>query len=154
MFASLLGAVRADIDRQVGWAKDEARRQARHTVLIEVVASVAALAALGAIVVAFIALYLRLAMEFDPYLALAIIGGGLLLLALILFVLAFMRPRPADRPRVEMIQPAAIFGTLGQGGGEQTLKLVSDAVRHSPRSTLVGTLALVAVLGIVAGRRR
>ena len=51
MFAPLLGAIRADIDRQVGWAKDEVRRQTRYATLTGVLAGVAALAALGAIVV-------------------------------------------------------------------------------------------------------
>ena len=50
MFAPLLGAIRADIDRQVGWAKDEIRRQTRYATLTGVLAGVAALAALGAIV--------------------------------------------------------------------------------------------------------
>jgi hypothetical protein len=33
MFASLLDAIRADIDRQIGWAKVEVRRQTRYSVL-------------------------------------------------------------------------------------------------------------------------
>ena len=51
MFAPLLDGIRADIDRQIGWAKAEVRRQTRYRALIAVVAGVAALAALGAIVV-------------------------------------------------------------------------------------------------------
>ena len=51
MFAPLLGAIRADIDRQVGWARDEVRRQTRYATLTGVFAGLAALAALGAIVV-------------------------------------------------------------------------------------------------------
>jgi amino acid transporter len=89
MLAAFLGAVRADIDRQIGWAKDETRRQTRYTALIGGLASVAALAALGAIVVGLITLDSWLAMQAGPFAALGMIGGGLLLLALILFALAF-----------------------------------------------------------------
>ena len=33
MFAPLLDAVRADIDQQVGWARDEIRRQIRYAAI-------------------------------------------------------------------------------------------------------------------------
>ena len=94
MFAALLGAVRADIDRQIGWAKHEVKRQTRYTALIGILAGVAALATLGAIVVGLIALHSWLAMQIGPFVAHGVIGGGLLLLALVLFALAFTRRRP------------------------------------------------------------
>ena len=114
MFAPLLGAIRADIDRQVGWAKDEVRRQTRYATLTGVLAGVAALAALGATVVALIALYLWLAMRADPFTALGVMGGGLLLVSVLLFALAFIRRRPrlVARPQLQIAQPAALLGTL------------------------------------------
>jgi hypothetical protein len=42
MFAPLMDAVRADIDRQIGWVRGEVRRQTRHTALISTLAAVAA----------------------------------------------------------------------------------------------------------------
>ena len=162
MFAPLLGAIRADIDRQVGWARDEVRRQTRYATLTGVFAGVAALAALGAIVVGLIALYLWLSMQTDPLIALAVIGGGLLLLAVLLFALAFIRTRPrrAARPQLQIAQPAALLGTLRPAsydktvaGGEPTLNLATETVRHGSRSALLGTLVLVAVAGLIAGRR-
>ena len=162
MFAPLLGAIRADIDRQVGWAKDEVRRQTRYATLTGVLAGVAALAALGAIVVGIIALYLWLSMQTDPFIALAVIGGGLLLLAVLLFALAFTRRRPrlAVRPQLQIARPAALLGTLRPASydkivadGEPTLKLATKTVRHGSRSALLGTLVLVAVAGLIAGRR-
>ena len=162
MFAPLLGAIRADIDRQVGWARDEVRRQTRYATLTGVFAGVAALAALGAIVVGIIALYLWLSMQTDPFIALAVIGGGLLLLAVLLFALAFTRRRPrlAVRPQLQIARPAALLGTLRPAsydkivaGGEPTLKLATETVRHGSRSGLLGTLVLVAVAGLIAGRR-
>ena len=162
MFAPLLGAIRADIDRQVGWARDEVRRQTRYATLTGVFAGVAALAALIAIVVGLIALYLWLSMQTDPFIALAVIGGGLLLLAVLLFALAFTRRRPrlAVRPQLQIARPAALLGTLRPAsydkivaGGEPTLNLVTETVPHGSRSALLGTLVLVAVAGLIAGRR-
>jgi MFS family permease len=161
MLAPLLGAIRADIDRQVGWAKGEVGRQARYTALTAVFAVVAALAGVGAIVVGLVTLYRWLAMQVDPFIALAIIGGGLLLLAVILFALAFVRrrPRPALRPRLQIAQPATLFQTVRQGSqssqiaGGKPLRLVTENVRSGSRSALLGTVALIAVVGLVIGRR-
>jgi amino acid transporter len=162
MFARLLGAIRADIDRQTGWAKGEVWRQTRHTALTGVLASVAALATFGALVVGLIALYFWLAVQADSFIALGMIGGGLLLLALLLFALAFIRrrPRPAARPRLQIARPAALLGMLRPASydktiasSESTLKLAPDTPRHGSRSALLGTLVLVAVVGLIAGRR-
>ena len=122
MFAPLLGAVRADIDRQVGWAKREVKRQARHTALIGILAGLAALATLGAIVVGLIALQSWLVMQTGPFVAHGIIGGGLLLVALILFALAFIRrrPRPVARPQLQMARPAQC--QLGRSCGMLTAR--------------------------------
>jgi hypothetical protein len=161
MFAPLIGAVRADIDRQVSWAKEEVRRQARHAVLITILLVVAALAAFGAAVIGLIALYMWLAPQHGPFAALAIIGGSLLGLALILLLLAVIRRRPrlAARPPLQMAQPAAVLGMRGQddypkgmASGEQALRFTSEALREGSRSTLLGTLALAVVLGLIAGR--
>jgi hypothetical protein len=161
MFAPLLDGIRADIDRQIGWAKAEVRRQTRYRALIAVVASMAALAALGATVVGLIALYLWLAMQASPFAALGMIGSGLLLVALMLLVLAFVWRRPsrvASRPPLQTRPTAALLGVLGQAsydnaGREQALKLATGTVRHGSRSALLGTLVLAAVVGLIAGRR-
>jgi hypothetical protein len=79
MFAALMGAVRADIDRQIGWAKDQVKRQTRYTALMGILAGVAALAALGAVIVGLIALHSWLAMQTGPFIEHGLIGGGLLL---------------------------------------------------------------------------
>jgi len=162
MLASLRDAVRADIDRQIGWAKGEVRRQTRHTALVSALATVAALAALGAIIVGLIALYFWLSMQLDPFAALGIIGGGLLVLALILFALAFAskRPRLALRPQLQIAQPAALIGTLRRDSADRVvadkegaMTLLADTVRHSPPTTLLGVLLIAAVVGMVTARR-
>jgi MFS family permease len=162
MIAALLGAVRVDMDRQVGWVKGEARRRARHAALIAVLFGVGALAVLGAIIVGLIALYWWLATETNPFSALGIMGGGLLLLALVLFALAMVsrRPPPASRPKLQIAQPAALFATLrpsayekGGGYNEQVPGTVANAVRRRSRTELLGTLALAAVVGLIVARR-
>jgi len=162
MFALLKDTVRADIDRQIGWARGEVRRQTLHTAIAGSLAVAAALAALGAIIVGLIALYFWLSMQLDPFAALGMIGGGLLILALILLAFVFMwkRPRLASRPQLQIAQPAALIGTLTRGVDgrgiatrEDTLKLLTDTVRRSPPAALLGVLLIAAVVGVVTGRR-
>ena len=162
MFAELRSAVYADIDRQIGWAKDQLKRQTRYTALMGILAGMAALAALGAVIVGLIALYSWLAMQTGPFVARGLIAGGLLLLALILFALTLIRRRPrlAARPPLQIARPVALLGGLRQGshdkvvaGGEQTLKLATGTLRDGPLSTLLGTLALAVAVGLLVGRR-
>ena len=84
MFAPLMDAVRADIDRQVGWARDEIRRQIRYAAFIGVIAGMGTLAALGALIDGLIALHSGLAPQVGSLAALGMIGAGLLLLMVIL----------------------------------------------------------------------
>jgi hypothetical protein len=161
MFAPLIDAVRADIDRQIGWARGEVQRQTRYTTLIGSLAAVALLAALGAIVAGLIALYFWLSLQVDPFAALGMIGGGLLALALILlaFVLMWKRPRLASRPQLQ-IAPAALIGTFTRGvdgngiaSRENTLKLMTDTVRQSRPAALLGVLLIAAIVEVVTGRQ-
>src|SRR5262249_18496867 len=119
-------------------------------------------AALGAIIAGLIALYLWLSIELNPFAALGIIGGGLLVLALILFavVSTWQRPELASRPQLLLAQPTALIGTFKRGvdgktiaSQEDTLRLVSDTVRQSPPSALLGVLLLATIVGVVTGRR-
>jgi hypothetical protein len=162
MFAPLLDAIRTDIDRQIGWTKDQVRRQARYTAVILALAAVAILAALGAAVVGLVALYFWLSMQMSPFTALGIIGGGLLLLALILAGVASVRRPPslAPRPRLQLAQPAALLDTLRQdtfdkalADNEEILNLAAGALRDGSRPVLLGTLAVAVAVGLIAGRR-
>src|SRR5262245_59508265 len=111
MFALLLGAVRADIDRQVDWSREEVRRQIRYTVLSGAIAGMSALAALGALIVGLVALYVWLAPQIGSLAALGAIGAGLLILMLILLLAAFALRRPGlkTRPAMQVARPAALF---------------------------------------------
>jgi len=161
MLAALRRALFADVDRQISWAKDQLKHQTRYTALTGMLAGVAALAALGAVIVGLIAFHSWLAMQTGRFIAHGLIGGGLLLLALILFALALLRRRPqlSARPPLQIAGPAALLGGLRQdsqdelAGGEQTLRLATKALRDSSRSTLLGALALAGAVGLLAGRR-
>ena len=161
MFAPLLGVVRADIDRQMGWARAEVRRQIRYAVLIGAIAGMAALAALGALAVGLIALHSWLAPQVGSLAALGMIGAGLLLLMLILLLVAFTLRRPGlkTRPALQVVRHAALFRTSTNLGANQaiaaggdSLRLATDTLREGTRSELLGALALIAIAGIVAGR--
>ena len=162
MLGKLVDLVRADVDRQVAWVKTEIGRQGRYAALTAGLVAAAALSALGAFVVGCIALYAWLEMRYGPFVALAALGGGFALLALILFVLAFARHRPKVRhpPALQAARPATLVNTLKQSGcgdaiaaGEQVSRLVDDNLRHGSRQSLFGTLALAAVVGLIVGRR-
>jgi hypothetical protein len=162
MFASLFGSVRDDVDRQIQWARAEVRRQTRHTALTLILAGMATAAGLGAAAVGLIALYIWLAVRYGQFLSLGAIGGGLLLLALVLFVLAFTRRRlpVASPPPLQVAQPSELLRTLagesnGQlvAGSQQALNLAATTMRDGSRSALFGTLVLAALIGLIAGRR-
>jgi MFS family permease len=162
MLAPLLGIIRADIDRQAGWARDEARRQIRYAALVGAIAGMGALAALGALIVGLVALHAWLAPQVGSLAALGIIGAGLLVLTLILFLVAFSLRRPGlkTRPSLQAVQPATLFGTGADLGadeaivaGKDSLRLATDTLREGTRSELLGALALIAIAGVIAGRR-
>ena len=162
MFAPLLGAVRADIDRQAGWAREEARRQMRYAVLFGAIAGMGALAALGALTVGLIALYTWLTPQVGSLEALGIIGAGLLLLMMIMFAVALSlrRPQLKTRPALRVAQSAALFRSGTRLGADQSiatskdsLRFATDALREGTRPELLGALALIALAGVIAGRR-
>jgi hypothetical protein len=164
MFASLFGAVQADIDRQVGWAKGEARRRARYVVRIAIFAGAGILAIVGAIIVGLVALHTWLAAQYSSMIAHGAIGGGLLLLALILLLAAAASrpPRLGARPPLQFAKPAAVFGALASGRGvgamsrsaQEGLHFASETVRQGSRSSLLGMLALAALAGFIVTRKR
>jgi Putative Actinobacterial Holin-X, holin superfamily III len=162
MFGRLVALVRADIDRQIAWLKAEFERQGRHVALTVVLAAAAALCALGAIVVGCTAFYWWLALRYGAAVAFAVLGGGLALLAFMLFVLAFARHRPKMHhpPVLQSVRPATLVNTVKQAGyadairaGEQVSKIANDHLRHGSRQSLFGTLALAALVGLIVGRR-
>jgi hypothetical protein len=157
MFALLRNAVRADLDRQLEWAKAQAKRQAGYLGLSVILTGIASLAGLGAVIIGLIALDIWLAARTSQFAALGVIGGGLLLLALMLLAVVSIRRRPrfASPPPLQLAQPAALLGistkslnSQGLVGGEQ-----AAAIRNGSRSAVLGTLAIVVLVGLIVGRR-
>jgi MFS family permease len=162
MFAPLLGAVRADMDRQMGWAREELRRQVRYTALIGAIGGMVALAAIGALIVGLIALHSWLAPQVGSLTALGMIAAGLLLLMvlLLLVALSLRRPELKTRPALQVVQPATLFRAGANLGADQaiatdkdSLRFATDALREGSRSELLGALALIALAGVIAGRK-
>ena len=160
MLAALLGAVRADLDRQVGWAREEARRQARYAAVIGAITVMAALAGLGALIVGLIAVHSWLTLQVGALASLGMMGAGLLSLMLVLLLMAFLLRRPGlkARPALLVGQPVALFRSNLESdqaiaGGEDALPLTSGTSRESTGSQLLVTLALIAIAGMIAGRR-
>jgi hypothetical protein len=162
MFALLRNAVRSDLDRQLEWAKAEAKRQAGYVGLTAILIGIASLAGLGAVIIGLIALDIWLAARISPLAALGAIGGGLLLLALILVTVVSIRRRPrfASPPPLQLAQPAAMLGISAKGvnskapvGSGLAMNLATAAARNGSRSALLGALATVVLLGIIVGRR-
>jgi MFS family permease len=162
MFASLLAAVRADINRQTGWAHEEVRRQVRYAVLVAVIGGMVALTAIGTLIVGLIALHSWLAPQVGSLTALGMIGAGLLVLMMILLLVAFSirRPELKTRPALQVVQPATLFRAGANLGADQaiaadkdSLRFATDALREGSRSELLGALALIALAGVIAGRK-
>lgn len=76
--------------------------------------------------------------------ALAIIAGGCAVLALILFMIAFLRP--ASRPRVEAPEPAI-------GSAQRSIEEAIAAVQQGSRESMLAALALALVAGVTVGRK-
>jgi hypothetical protein len=160
MLAALLGAIRTDLDRQMGWARQEARRQARYAAVIGAITVLAALAGLGVLIVGLIALHCWLTPQVGTLASLGMIGAGLLSLMLVLLLVAFLLRRPGlkARPALLVGQPAAVFRSNFESDraiadGEDSLLLATGTSRESARSQLLVTLALIAIAGMIAGRR-
>ena len=162
MFALLRNAVRADLDRQLEWARAQAKRQAGYVGLSVILTGIASLAGLGAVIIGLIALDIWLAARTSQFAALGAIGGGLLLLAVMLLAVVGIRRRPrlASPPPLQLAQPAALLGISAKTvnsqvpiGGGLAMSLATATLRNGSRSALLGALAIVVMMGIIVGRR-
>jgi hypothetical protein len=173
----------AEIRAQIGELKAEAVSQVVGQVkkagLTAGFVLVGAFAALLTFMVALAALYLWIDILQGPFAALAAVGLVTLLLAALMFTLAFRRGKPAPAP--SYVKPAASpsapvllsatlpppppgasvldvlahrFSTRAAAAGDEAIDAAVHAMRTSPRSALFGALAVVALVGVMIGRRR
>ena len=176
-----LAEVRGHIDELKRSAISQATEQIKETGLTVGLLLGGAIAALFTLIIALAALYVWIDMHEGPLVALAVIGVVTALLAAVLFVLALRRgkrrPAPAAVYRAPAASPPAApllmsvlppppanasffdrlthrFTTRVATAGDEALNAAVHAMRTSSRPALFGTLAVVALVGVLIGRRR
>jgi hypothetical protein len=176
-----LAEVRGHIDELKRSAISQATEQIKETGLTVGLLLGGAIAALFTLIIALAALYVWIDMHEGPLVALAVIGVVTALLAAVLFVLALRRgkrrPAPAAVYRAPAASPPAApllmsvlppppanasffdrlthrFTTRVATAGDEALDAAVHAMRTSSRPALFGTLAVVALVGVLIGRRR
>jgi hypothetical protein len=179
-----LAEVRGQIDELKRSAISQATEQVKETGLTVGFILGGAIAALFTLIIALAALYVWVDMHEGPLVALGVIGLVTALSAALLFVLALRRgkrrpapapvyrappaspPSPAVAPVLMSVLPpppanASFFDHLKHRfttrvatAGDEALDTAVHVMRTSSRPALFGTLAVVALVGVLIGRRR
>jgi hypothetical protein len=176
-----LAEVRGHIDELKRSAISQATEQIKETGLTVGLLLGGAIAALFTLIIALAALYVWIDMHEGPLVALAVIGVVTALLAAVLFVLALRRGKrrparaavyrapaasPPAAPLLMSVLPpppanASFFDRLTHRfttrvatAGDEALDAAVQSMRTSSRPALFGTLAVVALVGVLIGRRR
>jgi hypothetical protein len=179
-----LAEVRGHIDELKRSAISQVTEQVKETGLTVGLILGGAIAALFTLIIALAALYVWVDMHEGPLVALAVIGLVTASLAALLFVLALRRgkrrPAPAPVYRAPAASPPAPpsapilmsvlpppppnasffdhlthrFTTRVATAGDEALDAAVHVMRTSSRPALFGTLAVVALVGVLIGRRR
>jgi hypothetical protein len=179
-----LAEVRGQLEELKRNAISQATQQVKETGLTVGFILGGAIAALFTLIIALAALYVWVDMHEGPLVALAVIGLVTASLAAVLFVLALRRgkrrPAPAPVYRAPAPSPPASpsapilmsvlpppppnasffdhlthrFTTRVATAGDEALDAAVHVMRTSSRPALFGTLAVVALVGVLIGRRR
>ena len=176
-----LAEVRGHIDELKRSAISQATEQIKETGLTVGLLLGGAIAALFTLIIALAALYVWIDMHEGPLVAFAVIGLVTALLAALMFALAFLRRKRGAAPAAVYSAPAASppaapllmsvlppppanasffdrlthrFTTRVATAGDEALDAAVHAMRTSSRPALFGTLAVVALVGVLIGRRR
>ena len=176
-----LAEVRGHIDELKRSAISQATEQIKETGLTVGLLLGGAIAALFTLIIALAALYVWIDMHEGPLVAFAVIGLVTALLAALMFALAFLRRKRGAAPAAVYSAPAASppaapllmsvlppppanasffdrlthrFTTRVATAGDEALNAAVHAMRTSSRPALFGTLAVVALVGVLIGRRR
>ena len=117
-----------------------------------------AFAAMLALALCFVALYLWLELELGIFAALGILGGTSALLAAVLFAIAFLRGLRKPRARAEdalraAADPVQASTAAIARSADEAVKGAADIVRNGSRQQIAGTIAVAALIGWVLGRR-
>ena len=179
-----LAEVRGQIDELKRSAISQATEQVKETGLTIGLILLGAIAALFTFVIALAALYVWVDMHEGPLAACGAVGLVTALLAALMFVLALRRGKRGPTPVPVYRSPAALppsspvapvlmsvlppppadasffdhlthrFTTRVATAGDEALDTAVHAMRTSSRPALFGTLAIVALVGVLIGRRR
>ena len=179
-----LAEVRGQIDELKRSAISQATEQVKETGITAGFILGGAIAALFTLIIALAALYVWVDMHEGPLVALGVIGLVTALLAVALFVLALRRGKRRPAPAAVYHAPAASppaapaapilmsvlppppanasffdhlthrFTTRVATAGDEALDAAVHAIRTTSRPALFGTLAVVALVGVLIGRRR
>ena len=179
-----LAEVRGQIDELKRSAISQATEQVKETGITAGFILGGAIAALFTLIIALAALYVWVDMHEGPLVALGVIGLVTALLAVALFVLALRRGKRQAAPPAVYHAPAASppaapaapilmsvlppppanasffdhlthrFTTRVATAGDEALDAAVHAMRTTSRPALFGTLAVVALVGVLIGRRR
>ena len=179
--AQKLAEVRGQIDDLKRGAIHQVTEQVKETSITAGFILGGAIAALFTFVIALAALYVWVDMHEGPLAACGAVGLVTALLAALMFVLALRRgkrrPAPAAVYRAPAASPPAApllmsvlppppanasffdrlthrFTTRVATAGDEALNAAVHAMRTSSRPALFGTLAVVALVGVLIGRRR
>jgi len=179
-----LAEIRGQIDELKRSAISQATEQVKETGITAGFILGGAIAALFTLIIALAALYVWVDMHEGPLVALGVIGLVTALLAVALFVLALRRGKRRPAPAAVYHAPAASppaapaapilmsvlppppanasffdhlthrFTTRVATAGDEALDAAVHAMRTTSRPALFGTLAVVALVGVLIGRRR
>jgi hypothetical protein len=134
------------------------KRLARETAITIVLAILGAFAAMVALALGFVALYLWLELKLGTFAALGILGGTSALLAGVLFAIAFLRAPRKPRARAEdafrtAVDPVQASTAAIARAADEAVNGAADIVRSGSRQQIAGTIAVAALIGWVLGRR-
>ena len=134
------------------------KRLARETAITIVLAILGAFAAMVALALGFIALYLWLELKLGTFAALGILGGTSASLAGVLFAVAFLRASRKPRARAEdalraAADPVQASTAAIARAADEAMNGAANTVRNGSRQQIAGTIAVAALIGWVLGRR-
>ena len=100
-------------------------------------------------------LYVWLQQMLGTIIALAIIAGACILLALILFALAAWRPKPGGKPahRAPPPPPPRAESAAGSTTTDRMIDEALSAMQQGSREQMLAALSLALVTGIILGRK-
>lgn len=134
------------------------KRLAQETAITVVLALFAVFAAILALTLGFVALYLWLEFKLGIFAALGILGGTSALLAVVLFAMVFGR-----MPRKSRVDAEAAFRTTSDPtqaaaatiarAADEAVTGVGEIVRNGSRQQVIGTIAAAAIIGWLLARR-